>query len=759
MKKFLALLISVAMVLALVAIPAAAEGEVVFTVATVNDVNPGDTVQVPITVSNMGDNEAHTLVSHLYYNADMLTVNNVANGPLLSGVTPIIDWTTNTGDVAIGILGIMGGMTGDGVLCTVEFTVNENCTTDQPLDYEVEQFYNNPLGGEATEIPAVAVDGAININGAVPPPTEVPPTEVPPTEVPPTEVPPTEVPPTEVPPTNPPAGDDFIVGYYFETDPEDEGWVFVDQDGDGYNWMWLMYGVNYSYESAYEGYGLLSSASYASYTALNPDNWAISPAVNLAGGKGNPRVTFYVAAQDPSYPSEHYAVYAGTSADPASMTLVRPEAVLTTDVYEQITVDLSQFAGQTVYVAFRHFNCYDMFRMNIDQVEFWGNGDVPPTVPPTDVPPTDVPPTDVPPTTPPTEPEAGSATITVGSEYNVPGGATITLPVTIEGEYNAHTFNGVITYDPAKLTLVDSHMGTMVPGDAFIVFEDNNGVISIGLVMPGEPMNGEGSIVDLTFEVVDPFTEETPVTINVYEMNYVPETTGIPVELELVDGIVTPTGDVPPTDVPPTDVPPVEGVVFTMGSEYEVPGGAEIVLPLTIAGEYEAHILNMDITYDPAKLTVTDVIPGEILAAKDEAPVIIVDYNTPGRIAIGVIMPDQPFSGEGKLFDVCFTVADPFEEETPVEITVKEFAYMPIGESVAEPIEYTVVNGVVTPIGVPGPTDVPPTDVPPTDVPPTDEPGPTPPNPPVTGTASLIGLGILAIAAGAGVVIFRRKED
>ena len=44
----------------------------------------------------------------------------------------------------------------------------------------------------------------------------------------------------------------------------------------------------------------------------------------------------------------------------------------------------------------------------------------------------------------------------------------------------------------------------------------------------------------------------------------------------------------------------------------------------------------------------------------------------------------------------------------------------------------------------------------------TDEPtaGPTDaPNPPITGAMSLIGVGIAAIVASAGVVIFRKKEE
>ncbi len=35
----------------------------------------------------------------------------------------------------------------------------------------------------------------------------------------------------------------------------------------------------------------------------------------------------------------------------------------------RITDDLSAFAGQTIYIAFRHCECTDMFEVKIDDVE------------------------------------------------------------------------------------------------------------------------------------------------------------------------------------------------------------------------------------------------------------------------------------------------------------------------------------------------------------------------------------------------------
>ena len=124
--------------------------------------------------------------------------------------------------------------------------------------------------------------------------------------------------------------------------------------------------------SCYEGTGMIISESYynPNYLALYPDNWAISPAVAIPAAGGS--VTFFAKGQDPSYVAEHFAVYAGTSPDPASMVLVHDEEIVGAD-YVQYDADLTQFAGQTVYVAIRHFNVSDMFILDVDQVEFWAN--------------------------------------------------------------------------------------------------------------------------------------------------------------------------------------------------------------------------------------------------------------------------------------------------------------------------------------------------------------------------------------------------
>ena len=168
-----------------------------------------------------------------------------------------------------------------------------------------------------------------------------------------------------------------FITYDFEYHSEDEfDWTLIDSDGDGYNWMWLCYGINYGYESSYQGNGHLSSASYTANTPLSPDNWAITPAIEIPDGVTD--LTFYVNGQDPSYSHEHYAVYAALepTVDAMMEGQILDETVATSD-YVLNTIDMTGFAGQTIYIGFRHFNVYDMFRINLDYVQIHAESALP----------------------------------------------------------------------------------------------------------------------------------------------------------------------------------------------------------------------------------------------------------------------------------------------------------------------------------------------------------------------------------------------
>ncbi|MBQ9554798.1 MAG: choice-of-anchor J domain-containing protein [Muribaculaceae bacterium] len=144
------------------------------------------------------------------------------------------------------------------------------------------------------------------------------------------------------------------------------GWTAIDANGDGYTWY--IWDPVYSGYTSGDGVSLFGDkcATSPSYmgAALTPDNWLITPKVNLTG-----ELSFWACGQDPSYAAEHFAVYV-TTGDPEdldSYVQVSEEFVATSPIQEY-TVDLSEYEGQEGYVAIRHFNCIDMFRLNIDNV-------------------------------------------------------------------------------------------------------------------------------------------------------------------------------------------------------------------------------------------------------------------------------------------------------------------------------------------------------------------------------------------------------
>ena len=161
------------------------------------------------------------------------------------------------------------------------------------------------------------------------------------------------------------------------------GWTDIDADGDGYSWMLASevmgegYGVNGSTDC------VLSQSYNNNVGVLYPDNYLVSPQVQLGG-----IFKFFACAQDASYAAEHFGVAVsttnGTSA--SAFTTIQEWTMSAKSLGEskpvyrntrsgraqgnwyEYTVDLSAYAGQTGYVAIRHFNCSDMFYLDVDDI-------------------------------------------------------------------------------------------------------------------------------------------------------------------------------------------------------------------------------------------------------------------------------------------------------------------------------------------------------------------------------------------------------
>ena len=189
-------------------------------------------------------------------------------------------------------------------------------------------------------------------------------------------------------PPTPPTGD----VYSFEGSLE--GWTTIDADGDGNNWnngSVLMAGYLIP---SHDGEDCVTSASYYNNVPLTPDNYLVSPSKAEYSA-----ISFWACAQDPDYAAEHFGVAVSTTGNTsgADFTTVAEWTMTAKDggkagnymtrsreskegTWYQYSVDLSDYAGQNIWVAIRHFGCTDMFYINVDEVSFNG-GSTPPTPP------------------------------------------------------------------------------------------------------------------------------------------------------------------------------------------------------------------------------------------------------------------------------------------------------------------------------------------------------------------------------------------
>ena len=187
-------------------------------------------------------------------------------------------------------------------------------------------------------------------------------------------------------PEPPIAGD----SYDFE-DGSLQGWTTIDADGDGNVWVsstnpgiYHNAGVDLTGTGHDGSQAYVISGSYANGTGaiLYPDNYLVSPQVELGG-----RVRFYACAQDADYAAEHFGVAVSTTnnTSASAFTTVQEWTMTAKGEYNgkpvnritrsgrqgdwyEFNVDLSAYAGQTGYVAIRHFNCHDQFILNVDDI-------------------------------------------------------------------------------------------------------------------------------------------------------------------------------------------------------------------------------------------------------------------------------------------------------------------------------------------------------------------------------------------------------
>ena len=146
------------------------------------------------------------------------------------------------------------------------------------------------------------------------------------------------------------------------------GWSNVDADGDGYSWEFTDQLEDHSGNA-----GVIYSASYINNIgALTPDNSLITPSITIPNSHYS--LSWFVCPQDASYPDDKYSVYVGTNDNGTfnSIKCIYTETSLPS-TWTIRTVDLSEFAGKTVCISFRHYDCTDAYYLKLDDVKVFDN--------------------------------------------------------------------------------------------------------------------------------------------------------------------------------------------------------------------------------------------------------------------------------------------------------------------------------------------------------------------------------------------------
>lgn len=151
-----------------------------------------------------------------------------------------------------------------------------------------------------------------------------------------------------------------------------EGWGLLDQDGDGHDWYWD--------SSSGEYYIMSDSWLTATSEALTPDNWIITPQIDLTEVNGAD-LEFEVTprASGPEFRTENYSILVSTTGtNPEDFETIYTERLQPT--MENWTwilrnVNISQYAGEQIYIAFRHHDSTDLWSIALRDIHVYETAD------------------------------------------------------------------------------------------------------------------------------------------------------------------------------------------------------------------------------------------------------------------------------------------------------------------------------------------------------------------------------------------------
>ncbi|TNE53698.1 MAG: T9SS type A sorting domain-containing protein [Bacteroidetes bacterium] len=144
------------------------------------------------------------------------------------------------------------------------------------------------------------------------------------------------------------------------------GWTTKDQDGDTIdNWS----KGNPAWMPASDGNSYAASYSWYAQVAKTPDNWLITPQLTIPNDQIS--LTFEAVGTwgaPNGAAGDFLEVYISTTGtDEANFTSVFSQ-YFTTEAWEKVNISLAAYAGNNIYVAFRHHNSSDQWFIGLDKI-------------------------------------------------------------------------------------------------------------------------------------------------------------------------------------------------------------------------------------------------------------------------------------------------------------------------------------------------------------------------------------------------------
>lgn len=110
----------------------------------------------------------------------------------------------------------------------------------------------------------------------------------------------------------------------------------------------------------------MSSTSYQ----RNADNWLLAPAIELP--EGEPYLTFYARGNYSTAFSEHFAIYIAPVGTASVDDYVQiSDEIVPENAWRMYIVDLTEYVGQEVRIAIRHFNTDNQNYLTTDLWQIW----------------------------------------------------------------------------------------------------------------------------------------------------------------------------------------------------------------------------------------------------------------------------------------------------------------------------------------------------------------------------------------------------